>query len=256
MISPQAIIDPSVKIGKGVHIGPFSIIGPDVVIGDDTWIAPHVVLSKATVLGKANKIYQFASIGEDCQDKKYHGEFAELHIGDGNIFREGCTVHRGTKQGGNLTKIGNDNLFMVNTHIAHDCIIGDHVVFANNATLAGHVTVDDYAILGGLVGVHQFCSIGAHSFAAGGTILYKDVLPFTKVSGYPAKTFGLNTVGLERNNFSTEEIEWLNRAYKIIFKTSVTVKDALENLEEMVPSCQKIKILSNFLAASIRGIVR
>lgn len=256
MISPQAIIDPSVKIGKGVHIGPFSVIGPDVVIGDDTWIGPHVVLCKATVLGKANKIYQFASIGEDCQDKKYHGESTELHIGDGNVFREGCTVHRGTKQGGNITKIGDDNLFMVNAHIAHDCIIGDHVVFANNATLAGHVIVDDYAILGGLVGVHQFCSIGAHSFAAGGTIIYKDVLPFTKVSGYPAKTFGLNTVGLERNNFSAEEIEWLNRAYKIIFKTSVTVKDALESLAEMVNSCQKIKILTDFLAASTRGIVR
>lgn len=256
MISPQAIIDPSVKIGKGVHIGPFSVIGPNVSIDDDTWIGPHVVLRGTTTIGRANKIYQFASIGEDCQDKKYNGENTELRIGDNNIFREGCTVHRGTKQGGNVTIIGNDNLFMINAHVAHDCIIGNNVVFANNATLAGHVNVDDYAILGGLVGVHQFCSIGAHSFAAGGTILYKDVLPFTKVSGYPAKTFGLNTVGLERNNFSAETIDWLNKAYKIIFRSSGTVKEAVDTLEAMVDSCQHIQILCDFLQGSTRGIVR
>jgi UDP-N-acetylglucosamine acyltransferase len=256
MISPQAIIDPSAKIGKRVQIGPFSVIGAQTVIGDDTWIGPHVVLRGPTVIGKENKIFQFASIGEDCQDKKYHGENTELHIGDRNIFREGCTVHRGTKQGGNVTIIGNDNLFMVNAHVAHDCIIGDHVVFANNATLAGHVKVDDFAILGGLVGVHQFCSIGAHSFAAGGTIIYKDVLPFTKISGYPAKTFGLNTVGLERNNFSTETIEWLNKAYKVIFRSSTTVKEALDMLEKMVASCAEIQLLCDFLQASTRGIVR
>lgn len=256
MISPQAIIDPSVKVGNNVTIGPFTVIGADVVIGDNTWIAPHVVIKGTTVIGENNKIYQFASIGEDCQDKKYAGEPTKLYIGNNNIFREGCTVHRGTKQGGGITSIGNNNLFMVNSHVAHDCIIGNQVVFANDATLAGHVKVDDYAILGGLVAVHQFCAIGTHSFAAGGTIIYKDVLPFTKVSGYPAKVFGLNTVGLERNNFSPEAIEWLNKAYRVIFNSSATVKDAIVTLQTMVNSCQDIQLMCDFLQTSARGIVR
>jgi UDP-N-acetylglucosamine acyltransferase len=256
MISQHAIIDPSVKIGKNVYIGPFTVIGPEVTIGDNTWIGPHVVLKGVTNIGKDNKIYQFASVGEDCQDKKYQGERTELHIGDNNTFREGCTIHRGTKQGGGVTVIGSNNLFMVNSHVAHDCIIGNNVILANDATLAGHVKIYDYASLGGLVGVHQFCSIGAYSFAAGGTIIYKDVMPFTKVSGYPAKTYGLNTIGLERNNFSPETIEWLNKAYKIIFRSSTTVKEALETLEEMIDSCQQIKVLCDFLQSSARGIVR
>lgn len=256
MISPHAIIDPTAKLGKGVHVGPFTTIGPDVTIGDNTWIGSHVVVKGIATIGANNKIFQFASIGEDCQDKKYNGEPTELRIGDNNVFREGCSVHRGTVQGGNVTLIGNDNLFMINAHVAHDCIIGNNVVLANNATLAGHVRIDDYASLGGLVGVHQFCAIGAYSFAAGGTIIYKDVLPCTKISGYPAKTFGLNTVGLERNNFSVEDLEWLNKAYKIIFRSSATVKDAVENLAPMIASCSRIKLLSDFLQQSKRGIVR
>ena len=256
MISPHAIIDPSAKLGKDVHIGPFSVIGADVTIGDNTWIGPHVVVRGVTTIGQNNKIFQFASIGEDCQDKKYQGEPTELHIGDNNIFREGASVHRGTSQGGSVTRIGNDNLFMINAHVAHDCIIGNNVVFANNATLAGHVSVDDYASLGGLVGVHQFCSIGAYSFAAGGTIIYKDVLPFTKISGYPAKTFGLNTVGLERNGFSSTDLEWLNKAYKVIFRSSATVKDALATLASMVDACPAVAKLIEFLQQSTRGIVR
>ena len=256
MISEHAIIDKSAKIDKDVTVGPFTVIGTNVIIKSGTWIGSNVVIKGTTHIGKNNKIYQFATIGEDCQDKKYKGEASELIIGDRNVFREGCTIHRGTQQGGGVTRIGNDNLFMINSHIAHDCIIGNHTIFANNASIAGHVVVDDYASLGGFVGIHQFCLIGAHSFCAGGAIIAKDVLPFITVSGNPAKSYGLNTVGLERRNFSTEVIGLIRKAYKIIFQTSATVKEALDNLKPMVASCAEIKILYDFLQSSSRGIVR
>lgn len=256
MISNQAIIDPSAKLGPNVTIGPFSIIGPNVEIGEDTVVGPHVVIKGPTRIGKNNKFYQFSSIGEDCQDKKYHGEDTRLEIGDNNSFREGCTVHRGTVQGGGLTSIGNDNLFMVNTHVAHDCIIGSHVIFSNNASIAGHVRVDDHASLGGFVGVHQFCVIGAHSFVAGGSIILKDVVPYVIVSGHPAQAHGLNTIGLTRREFSAEAINVLKQAYKIIFRTSATVKDAISKLNLLAVDCSEVILLKDFLEQSTRGIVR
>ncbi|MDB6096831.1 MAG: Acyl-[acyl-carrier-protein]--UDP-N-acetylglucosamine O-acyltransferase [Francisellaceae bacterium] len=256
MIDKNAVIDPKAQINKDVHIGPFSVIGPDVEIDSGTWIGPHVVIRGPTKIGKNNKIYQFASIGEATQDKKYKGEPTRLEIGNGNIFRECSTVHRGTLQGGSITKIGNDNLFMAYSHIAHDCQIGNYTVFSNNASIAGHVIIGDYASLGGFVGVHQFCKIGAHSFAAGGTIILKDVPPFIMVSGYPAEAHGLNTVGLERRGYSSECLAALKRAYKIVFRKNLTIEDAIEELKKMVEETPEVQSLINFLGESERGIIR
>lgn len=256
MISNQAIIHPSAKIGVNVEIGPWTFIGKDVEIGDGCWISSHVVIKGTTKIGKNNKFYQFSSIGEDCQDKKYHGEPTSLVIGDSNVFREGSTVHRGTLQGGGETKVGNFNLFMANSHVAHDCNIGNDVIFANGASVAGHVTIHDHAILGGLTGVHQFCSIGSYSFAAGGAIIYKDVLPYVMVSGYPAEVNGINTVGLERHNFSSDVIASIKKAYKIIFRSSSTTKEAIEQLKDLATDCKEVQMLSDFLLGSTRGIVR
>lgn len=256
MISKEAIIDPKASLGPNVHIGPWTLIGPDVEIGEGTWIGPHVVIRGPTRIGKENKIYQFATIGEDSPDKKYGGESTRLEIGDRNIFRECCTVHRGTVQGGGVTRIGNDNLFMAYTHVAHDCTVGNEVVFSNNASIAGHVKVDDYACLGGMVGVHQFCAIGAHSFAAGGSIIIKDVPPYVMVSGYPAEAHGLNSVGLERRGYSAASIAALKRAYKIVFRQSLTLQEAIQELNTMVAEFPEIEPMIEFLKRATRGIIR
>lgn len=256
MIHQQAIVDPKAKLAANVEVGPWTLIGPDVEIEEGTWIGPHVVIRGPTRIGRENRIYQFATIGEDSPDKKYGGEPTYLEIGDRNIFRECCTVHRGTVQGGGKTKIGNDNLFMAYTHVAHDCTIGNQVVFSNNASVAGHVKVEDYACLGGMVGVHQFCAIGAHSFAAGGAIIVKDVPPFVMVSGHPAESHGLNTVGLERRGYSANTIAALKRAYKIIFRQSMTLQEAIAELKTMVAETPEMNILIDFLSNSTRGIIR
>lgn len=256
LISRLAVIDPSAKLAPDVQVGPFAVIGPHVEIGAGSIISTHAIIMGPTKIGKNNHIYQFASIGEACQDKKYHGEDTHLEVGDNNIFREGCTVHRGTVQGGGITKIGNNNLFMVNTHIAHDCIIGNNVVFSNNASIAGHVHVDDYACLGGFVGVHQFCNIGAHSFAGGGSMIMKDIAPFVRVFGNPAQTHGLNTVGLTRREFSGEFQTALKQAYKIIFRTSFTVAEAIEKLDELIINFPELSIMRDFLQRSERGVTR
>lgn len=256
MIHKLALIDPQAKIGENVHIGPWTLIGPGVEIGDGTWVGSHVVIQGPTHIGKDNKIYQFASIGEASQDKKYKGEPTRLTIGDRNIFREACTVHRGTLHGRQQTLIGNDNLFMAYTHVAHDCIVGNHVIFSNNASIAGHVTIGDYACLGGMVGVHQFCAMGESSFAAGGAIIYKDVPPYITVSGYPAEAHGLNTVGLDRRGFNSETMSALRRAYKIIFRQSATLQEAMTELKNMMKNIPEITSLVDFLSSSSRGIVR
>lgn len=256
MISKHALVDPKAKIAANVEIGPWTIIGPDVVIEEGTWVASHVVIKGPTHIGRNNQIFQFATIGEDSPDKKYGGEPTRLEIGDRNIFRECCTIHRGTVQGGGVTKIGNDNLFMAYTHVAHDCTIGNQVVFSNNASVAGHVRVDDYAYLGGMAGMHQFCSIGAHGFAAGGAIILKDIPPFVMVAGHPAEAHGLNTVGLERRGFSPATIAALKRAYKIVFRQSLTIQDAIAELNTMTLETPDIQTLIDFLTNSSRGIVR
>lgn len=258
MIDSRAVIHPSAKIGENVSVGPYSIIGEGVEIGEGSWIGPHVVIKGPTRIGKHNKIFQFASVGEDPQDKKYHGEETFLEIGDENVIRECVTINRGTVQAGGVTSIGNDNLFMAYVHIAHDCKILNHAIFANNASLAGHVYVEDYAILSGFSMVHQYCVIGQHSFIAAGTGIGKDVLPYLMVSGtgHESSVFGLNSVGLKRHGFSDETLTYLKRAYKIIFRQNLTVLQALELLKEMVSECPQIQLMIDKLEQSERGIMR
>lgn len=253
MIHNTAIIDPSAKLGTNVHVGPYSIIGADVEIGDNTWIGPHVVIQGPTRIGCDNKIYQFASIGEASQDKKFIGEKTWLVIGDRNIIREFTTFNRGTNEK-MITQVGNDNLFMAYVHIAHDCIVGNHTVFANNASLAGHVIVEDYVILSGFVGVAQFCRIGAHAFAAGNSIIIKDVPPYLKVAGNYAKPYGLNTVGLKRKGFADAAMTELRRAYKVIYRKGLTLVNAIDELKAM--STPEIERLAQFIEASEVGIIR
>lgn len=256
MISDKAIIDKNAKIAGNVQIEPFTIIGADVEIAEGSWIGPHVVIKGPTKIGRNNRIYQFASIGEAPQDKKYAGEPTRLEIGDDNCFRECTTVSRGTYPGGGVTKIGSHNLFMAYVHIAHDCHVGNYTIFSNNASLAGHVTVADYANLGGFVGVHQFCNIGSYSFCAGGSIIVKDVLPFITVSGHPAETYGLNVEGLKRHHFTPDEIVILKRAYKILYRQGLTLEEAVHKIEEFIPECQYVKVLIDFIKNSTRGIIR
>jgi UDP-N-acetylglucosamine acyltransferase len=256
LIHPTAIIDSTARIAANVEIGPWTMIGPEVEIGEGTWIGPHVIIKSHTKIGKHNKIFQFSSIGEDPQDKKYRGEKTFLEIGDRNVIREYCTFNRGTAQDRGVTIIGNDNLFMAYVHIAHDCVIGNQVIFANAATLAGHVIVDDYAIMSGFSGSFQECRMGKYSFACMGAVVDKDVPPFVKVSGYYAKPFGLNTVGMKRRGFSEETILNLKRAYKIIYRQGLTTKRAIEKLLPMVAECPEIQMLIDFLQTSTRGIIR
>ena len=256
MIHATAIVDPSAKIAPDVHIGPYSIIGPDVEIGSMTWIGPHVVISGPTKIGLRNKIFQFSSIGEEPQDKKFQGEKTYLEIGDDNIFRECTTISRGTTQGGGLTKIGNNNLFMAYVHIAHDCIVGNDITFANNASLAGHVKVYDHANLGGLVGVHQFTEIGSHAFCAGGSIITKDVPPYVIVAGHPAEVYGLNVVGLKRRGFSEIAITSLKQAYKLLYRQGLTVEEAVLAMQPLLADSPEVQLFSGFVSRSERGIVR
>lgn len=254
MIDKTAIIDPSAKIASNVHIGPYSVIGPDVEIGEGTWIGPHVVIQGPARIGRDNKIYQFSSLGEAPQDLKYQGEKTYLEIGDCNVIREFCTFNRGTAQDKAMTKIGNHNLFMAYVHVAHDCMIGDYNVFANNASLAGHVVVADHVVLGGFSGVFQFCRLGAHSFLSANSVVIKDVPPFVKVSGYYAKPYGLNTVGLQRRGFAEEVMTELRRAYKVIYRNGLTIAKAIEELQKM--GSTEIKDLIQFIETSNSGIVR
>lgn len=257
VIDERAVVDPSAKLGHGVHVGPYTTIGPDVEIGDNTWIGPHVVINGPSRIGKNNRIYQFASVGEDPQDKKFKGEKTWLTIGDNNVIREFCTIHRSAlATPDSATKIGNNNYFMAYVHIAHDCHIANHTIFNNCANIAGHVHVDDYAILGAFTGVHQFAKIGAHSFISKNCMVGKDVLPYTLVAGHDAKTYGLNTVGLRRRGFSSLTILNLRRAYKIICRKGLLVNDAILRLEQMLNDCPEVQLMIDSLNNSERGIVR
>jgi len=256
LIDSRAIVDPGARIAPDVEIGPFSIIGPDVEIGPGSRIGPHVVVRGPTRIGAHNRIFQFASVGEECQDKKYRGEPTRLEIGDHNVIREGVTIHRGTVQDQGLTKIGSHNLLMAYAHVAHDCVVGDHVILANNTALAGHVHVDDHAILGGFTLVHQFCRIGKHVMCGTGTVVLKDIPAYLMASGNTAKPHGLNTEGLRRRGFSPEALSTLRQAYKVVFRQKLTLEQALEQLHRMLPSCAELQPLIDSLQASTRGIIR
>ena len=256
MIGNEPVIDSSAKIGKDVTIGPWTIIGPEVEIGDGCDIASHVVIKSHTRLGKNNRIFQFASVGEDPSDKKYHGEVSWLEMGDNNIVREGATLHRGTESGGGITRIGSDNLFMPYTHVAHDCILGNHIIFSNNAAVSGHVIVEDWAILSGYAGVYQFLRIGAHSFVGGLTHINMDVPAYVVVKGTPAQPKGINITGLERRGFSKDSIRAIRQAYKIIYRQGLNIDEALKQLEPLVKEHAELQLLIDSIKASQKGIIR
>ncbi|WP_028304722.1 acyl-ACP--UDP-N-acetylglucosamine O-acyltransferase [Oceanospirillum maris] len=255
MIHPTAIIDPSAAIAADVEIGPYSIIGPDVEIGAGTWIGPHVVITKLTTIGRGNKIYQFASVGEDCQDKKYAGEATRLVIGDNNVIREGCSIHRGTVQDEGITRIGNNNLIMTTVHIAHDVVIGDNTIIASDASIAGHVKVGDWAIIGGASAIHQFCHIGAHSMCGGSSYISKDIPAFVMVSGNPAESHSINAEGLKRRGFTAEAVSLLRRSYKTVFRKGLRLDTAITELEAGDVS-EELAIFIKSLKGSGRGIIR
>lgn len=256
MIDPRAIIDPSAKLAANVSVGPWTIIGADVEIGEGTVIGSHVVVKGPTTIGKNNKIFQFSSIGEECQDKKYKGEPTRLEIGDHNIIREGCTLHRGTIQDQSLTKIGNYNLLMAYVHIAHDCVLGDHIIMANNAALAGHIHVGDWAIMGGFSAAHQFTRIGAHSMIGGGSIVLKDIPAFVIINGNPASAHGINLEGLKRRDFSKPTLQALMSAYKIVYRQGLVVEEALKQIKPMVSGTPELQLFIDSIESSTRGIIR
>ena len=256
MIHPQAIVDPAAKIADDVSIGPFCVIGADVEIGAGTRVASHVVINGPTKIGKENEIFQFASIGEKPQDLKFDDEPTELIVGDRNRIREYVTLHRGTPGGGNVTKIGNDNLLMANVHVAHDCIVGNHVILANATALAGHVVVDDHVILGGYTTVHQFTRIGAHAFTGFSTAIDRDVLPFFTVAGNRARAIGINKEGLKRRGFTPESIRALQETFKLLIKSTSSLKVALEKVEEIAEKDPNVRMVLDFLDASERGWIR
>ena len=255
-IHPTALVDPAARVADDVEIGAYSIVGPHVEIGPGCRIGPHAVIVGHTRLGANNRIFQFVSLGEAPQDKKYRDEDTRLEIGDNNTIREFCTFNRGTVQDAGVTRLGNDNWVMAYVHLAHDCQVGNHCIFANNAQLAGHVVVEDYAILGGFTAVHQFCRIGAHSLTAIGTVLLQDVPPYVTVSGNPASPHGLNAEGLKRRGFSPVALTALRRAYKTLYKSGLTLDEARTAISAQQAAQPELGRLVDFLAAPGRGIVR
>jgi len=256
MIHKSVIISETAKISDNVEIGPFSIIGDHVEIGEGTRINSHVVINGPTIIGSENHIYQFTSIGDDPQDKKYRGESTRLKIGNRNTIREYCTISRGTTQDKSLTTIGDDNWIMAYVHIAHDCQVGNNIIFANSATLAGHVHVGDWAIFAGFTGAHQFCHIGAHSFIGMNSLTNKDIPAYTMASGQPVTPRGVNTEGLKRRNFSTEEINNIKNAYRILYRSELTLAQAISELEKLVENQPELLIFLESLKQSNRGIIR
>jgi len=257
MIHPTAIVDQKSEVGEGVEIGPYSVIERGVSIGEGTWIGPHVIIREGTHIGKGCQIFQFASIGEAPQFLGYKGEKTFLQMGDRNIMREFVTLHRGTVKGGGRTVIGNDNYFMAYSHVAHDCQIGNDVVMANGASLGGHIVIENGAIIGGLAAIHQFCRVGAYAIIGGLTGVLLDIPPYTKAQGDRAKLFGLNTIGLKRANFSEETLKALKKAYRIIFRSGLTLAKAMKTVEDddifQIPEVQH---LFQFIQHSKRGICR
>jgi UDP-N-acetylglucosamine acyltransferase len=256
LIHSTAIIDSGAELAADVRVGPYAVIGPDVVVGAGTEIGSHVVINGPTRIGRENRVFQFASIGEAPQDKKYAGEPTRLEIGDRNVIREFVTINRGTVQDRGVTSLGDDNWIMAYVHIAHDCRIGNQTIFANNASLAGHVTIHDYVILGGFTLVHQFCSLGAHSLTAFGSGISLDVPPYVTVGGSPAKAHGLNMEGLRRRGFSEESRKLLKQAYKTLYREGNSLQNAIAILKKRAQDYAELQLLVTFLEQQTRGIVR
>jgi UDP-N-acetylglucosamine acyltransferase len=256
VIHPTAIIHPSAELADNVEVEAYSIIGANVCIDSGTWIGSHVVIQGPTQIGKDNRIFQFNSLGEMPQDKKYKGEATKLIIGDRNIIREYCTFNRGTVQDIGKTVLGNDNWIMAYVHLAHDCVVGNHTIFANGTTLAGHVTIDDYVILGGFSLIHQFCHIGQYAFTGMGTAVGRDIPPYVMVYGEPGVPRGINREGLKRHGFSTERIRAIKEAYRILYRSKLNYQTALETLEKTFPQQPDIQQFIEFCRISQRGIIR
>jgi UDP-N-acetylglucosamine acyltransferase len=256
MIHPTAIVHPGARLGAGVSVGPYSLVGEHVEIGDGTTIAGHAVVEGHTRIGRDNRIFQFASLGSAPQDKKYRGEPTRLEIGDGNTFREFSTINTGTTQDAGLTRIGDDNWFMAYSHVAHDCIVGSHTIFANNASLAGHVHVGDWVIFAGFTGVHQFCRIGAHSFVGHGVLLPQDLPPYVMVAGEPPQPRGINSEGLRRRGFGADAIARIKQAYRTLYRAGLSLEEAAREIAREAEGHPELKPLADFLATPGRGIVR
>jgi UDP-N-acetylglucosamine acyltransferase len=256
-IHPTAIVDPSAEIDDDVDIGPYSIVGAGAAIGAGSAIGPHVVVGARTRFGRRNRVYQFASIGEIAQDRKYAGEPTRVVIGDDNVFREYVSVHAGTVQDRMETTIGDDNLFLAYSHVAHDCIVGHRTTWSNNAQIAGHVVIGDWVVLGAFAGVHQFCRVGAHAMLGAFSVVLQDVPPYAIVQGYPAQPKGTNSEGLRRRGFASDEILAVRRAYKALYREGLSLEDAKAKLASAAGGAPVVQALVDFLAApSRRGIVR
>ncbi|WED21172.1 acyl-ACP--UDP-N-acetylglucosamine O-acyltransferase [Vibrio sp. JC009] len=255
-IHPTAVVEEGAVIGANVKIGPFCFVDSKVKIGAGTELLSHVVVKGPTTIGEDNRIFQFASIGEECQDLKYAGEDTRLEIGDRNTIRESVTMHRGTIQDAGITKVGSDNLFMINAHVAHDCIIGDRCIFANNATLAGHVKIGNQAIIGGMSAIHQFCHIGDHCMLGGGSIVVQDVPPYVMAQGNHCEPFGINIEGLKRRGFEKKEIHAIRRAYKSLYRSGNTLEEAKAEIAKEAAEFKAVQLFLDFLDKSERGIIR
>ena len=255
-IHPTALVDPAARLGDTVEIGAYTIVGPHVEVDEGTHIGPHAVLTGHTCIGRDNRIFQFVSLGEEPQDKKYAGEPTRLEIGDRNVIREFCTFNTGTVQDAGVTRLGNDNWVMAYVHIAHDCVVGNNTIFANNASLAGHSHIGDYAILGGFTGVHQFCRVGAHVITGIASVVRQDIPPYITVAGSPAAPHGINSEGLKRRGFSPEAISAIKRAYKTLYKSGLGLAEAQAAIAAEVEAHPELAALADFLAVSGRGILR
>lgn len=256
MIDERAVISAEARIDDSVYVGPFAVIGPEVEIGRGSRIEAHAVIRGPTTIGEENRIFQFASIGDDPQDKKYAGERTELVIGDRNTIREYCTINRGTAQDQGVTRVGSDNWIMAYTHIAHDCVVGDHTIFANNASIAGHVHIGDWAVLGGFTGVHQFCRVGAHAMTSLFSYLVKDLPAYVVAAGRPAGPRGINAEGLKRRGFTAEQIRNIRAAYRLVYRQGLKLEDAVAELAGRVDSQPELEPLLTSLRDSARGVVR
>jgi len=255
MIHPTAIVDPAAEISPGARIGPYSVVGAGVVIAEDTDLQHHVTVMGPARLGRGNTIYAYCSIGQRTQDLKYSGEPTHLEIGDGNTFREFCTVNRGTLPGAK-TSVGSNGNFLAYSHIAHDCVVGDHVIFSNNGTLAGHVSVGHHSVIGGLTAIHQFCRVGRHAITGGCSKIVQDVPPFMIADGNPAEVRGINSIGLERAGFSAETIRALKEAYRLLYRGKLNAKQAVETIRKEIPGVAEVEELCTFVETSQRGIIR
>lgn len=255
-IHPSAVIHPDAQLADDVRVGPFTTIGPHVVIGAGTWVGSHVVLNGHTRIGQNNQIFQFSSIGEEPQHRAYQGEPTRVEIGDDNVFRENCTVHRGTMIDRGLTKIGSHNLLMAYVHIAHDCVLADHIVMANGVSLAGHVLIEEHCLFGGFALVHQFCRVGRFAFLGHATGATRDVPPFVRCAGYTSKPYGINRVGMQRVGFEPERIAQVKALYKILYRSNLRLVEAKGKLAELAATQSHAKEFLDFLGGSKRGIIR